>query len=211
MAGKSGLSLRSPWISISRSWMKIKALATFKIGNGNRVGFWIDPWIDKLPLNLRFPSIFRITAEHWDQFSSSWIECFCRLLKDDEIIEFQRLLGLLKDFGVCDRPDRRVWTLEDNGAFSVKSLVNHLSFSSLLDKQVERALWKSKSPRRVNITVWIMIFGLLNCGSVMQKKLPAHMLSPLACPLCLLAFEDLQHLIVFMLVNVGNSYLEFLT
>lgn len=97
---------------------------------------------------------------------------------------------------MCDSPDRRVWSLEANGAFSVKSLVDHLSFSSPLDKQVERALCKSKSPRRVNITVWIMIFGLF-CGSVMQRNLPAHILSPSACPLCLLASADLQHLLLY--------------
>ena len=58
---------------------------------------------------------------------------------------------------------------------------------------LEKALWKSKSPRRVNISVWIMIFGNLNCALVMQMKLPSHCLSPHICPLCM-AEKDLQHL-----------------
>ena len=37
---KINLSLRSPWINISRTWLKIKALAVYKLGSGSRIGFW---------------------------------------------------------------------------------------------------------------------------------------------------------------------------
>ena len=39
-----------------------------------------------------------------------------------------------------------------------------------------------------------MLNGLLNCASVMQSKLPSHVLSPSVCSLCLQDSEDLQHL-----------------
>ena len=32
--GKNGKCLRSPWISTSKSWLKVDALSTFKLGNG---------------------------------------------------------------------------------------------------------------------------------------------------------------------------------
>lgn len=57
-----------------------------------------------------------------------------------------------------------------------------------------KALWKSKSPWRVNITIWIMLFGLLNCSLVLQRKLPSHCLSPNMCAFCKADWEDLQHL-----------------
>ena len=38
-AGKEGKCLRSPWVSISRSWLKIDALATFRLGNGRWIAF----------------------------------------------------------------------------------------------------------------------------------------------------------------------------
>ncbi|KAA0048809.1 hypothetical protein E5676_scaffold291G00210 [Cucumis melo var. makuwa] len=59
-SGKENLSLRSPLISISREWHKIEALATFRIGNGSRVFFWNDPWLDSIPLNSKFIRLFRI-------------------------------------------------------------------------------------------------------------------------------------------------------
>lgn len=109
-AGKSSLNLLSPRINISRSWWKVEALAAFKIGNGNKVRLWNDPWIDKLLLNVRFLCLLCITlnpkgsvAEHLDHSSSSWAVFLRRPLKE-EIIEFQNLVGLLSDFRVVDSP-----------------------------------------------------------------------------------------------------------
>ena len=51
---------------------------------------------------------------------------------------------------VADNLDRRLWSLEAFGNFSVKSLTRHLSISSPLYRDLYQALWKSKCPRRVN-------------------------------------------------------------
>lgn len=101
--------------------------------------------------------------------------------------------------------DKRIWSLEASGAFSVKSLVTHLSLASPLDKHLEKALWRSKCPRRANITVWTMLFGYLNCSSVMQRKLPSCCLSPYICTLCMADKEDLQHLF-FDCSYAGNCW-----
>lgn len=90
--------------------------------------------------------------------------------------------------------DRHVWSLLRNRIFLFKSLSNHLSTISPLDTQLGKALWKSSSPRRVNILVWNMLVGHLNGSLVMQQKLPTHCLSPSICPLCLAESEDLQHI-----------------
>lgn len=41
-AGKNGNNLRSPWISVSRNWLKVGDLATFKLGYGFRIAFWLE-------------------------------------------------------------------------------------------------------------------------------------------------------------------------
>lgn len=105
-------------------------------------------------------------------------------------------------------PDRRIGSLESSRKFSVDSLSKHLAVFFPMDKVVFKALWKSKSPRQVNILTWIMNFGTLNCSSTLQRKLPSHYLSPYIfegncqshylspyiCPLCLADHEDSQHL-----------------
>lgn len=77
--GKVNLRLRSPWINISRTWVKVEALATYKLGNGSRIRFWMDSWVDKLPLNVLFPKLFKVAinpqgsvADRWDNSHLSW-------------------------------------------------------------------------------------------------------------------------------------------
>lgn len=52
-----------------------------------------------------------------------------------------------------------------------------------MDKMLYQAVWKSKSPKRINILVWIMINGNLNSLEVLKKKLPTYYLMPSICPL----------------------------
>ena len=132
---------------------------------------------------------------HWDYSTSSWSIVFRRLLKDIEILELQNLMTQLASKKVSNNPNRRIWSLEEHRKFTVKSLTRHLLAFSPLAKDLHKALCKPKCPpKRVSILVWIMIFGLLNCASVMQLKTPNSCLSPSMCPLCKQEGEDLQHL-----------------
>ena len=40
---------------------------------------------------------------------------------------------------------------------------------------------EDEKSREVNILVWIIIFGYLNCSSVLKRKCPSHCLSPSIC------------------------------
>ena len=84
--------------------------------------------------------------------------------------------------------------MESPGVFSVKSLSRHLASASPLDPQLANCLRKSKRPRRVNITIYALLFGSLNFNSVMPKKLPTHYISLHIGPFCLRSHEDLQHI-----------------
>ena len=96
---------------------------------------YLDRFIGDLPLKIQFPNLFRLAqmpndsvVAHWDYVTNSWSLFFRRLLKDDEIQDFQCLLTLKSLKGLTDLDDRRVWSLETSGHFSIKSLLNHLSF-----------------------------------------------------------------------------------
>ena len=139
-SGKETVSLRIPWISISRQWRKIDSLALFKLGDGSRILFWKHPWMDNITLECKFPRLIRIAlnpngsiSDHWDSSTSSWSIYFKRLLNDDEIIDFQSLLFQISSSQPTSFPDRKFWSLETSGSFSVKSLVKHLSTSSPLE------------------------------------------------------------------------------
>lgn len=82
-------------------------------------------------------------------------------------MEFQNLIELISKEKVSDSQDKRVWRLEPRGTYPVKYLANHLKFSSPLEKGLEKALRKTKSPRKVNITIWSIIFGTFNYSEML--------------------------------------------
>ncbi|XP_038903695.1 uncharacterized protein LOC120090219 [Benincasa hispida] len=201
MTGKGGRSLKSPWVSISKTWLKVEILATFKLGNGSRIAFWLDTWEGHSPFNILFSSLFRITtlpngsvADHWDNNIASWSITFRRSLKDEEVSAFQDLLRKIVSRSPSLSFDKRVWSISNNSQYTVKSLKNHLTPFSPLEKPIFSTIWKTKSPRRVNILIWIMLFGQLNVAEVLQKKQPTPSLSPTVCPFCLHHSEVSLHL-----------------
>lgn len=78
-SGKFGLSLRSPWISISKTWSNFGSLTNFKLGNGRNIFFWLDAWCSEVSLQLRFARLHQIASlpngsvnDHWDSDIGSW-------------------------------------------------------------------------------------------------------------------------------------------
>lgn len=149
-SGKFGLSLRRSWISVSKTWMKFGSLATFKLGNGCNIFFWLDLWCSDHLFKESFSLLYRMAAlpkgsinEHWDPNIRSWNLLFRRPLKEDELAEFQLLLGCLEGKKPSQTSDLGLWSLDSSGKFTVKSLSKNLNFSLLLDKELFQAVSKT--------------------------------------------------------------------
>lgn len=50
------------WKIISMGKEHFFRFVRFKINNGERVCFWLDPWYDRRPLALLFPSCFNLAV-----------------------------------------------------------------------------------------------------------------------------------------------------
>ena len=160
IVGKDGKSLRSPWVSISRSWLKVEALVKFKLGNGHWIAFWADRWEGEILFNLLCPRFFRIAflpngsvADHLDFALNSWSLNFHRLLKDDGVVEFLELLGLIASRRVSETLDKRTWLLVWNGSFTAKSLT--LIYPLL--PWTKSCIWPFGKP--ITPEEWIFWFG----------------------------------------------------
>lgn len=110
-------------------------------------------------------------------------QIICRsLLMDDEISDFQQMLGSLTSEKVAASLDCKSWSVEPTTKFSVKSRSKHLAASSPMLNEVYSALWKSKCPKSINVLIWVtfkkgrcslhMCNGLLNCSEVFQRMKP---------------------------------------
>jgi len=151
-SGVVSYSLRSPWINISICWQKVDELAGFKVGDGRKVAFWFDSWVGNSAFSISFPRLYRISlnpkgavAHFWDSTHSSWSITFRRALKEEELEDFQTLLGILSVVTITISKDNRIWKLEANRNFSVKSLVKHLSKSHPIGKLLEDYMEIQKS------------------------------------------------------------------
>ena len=51
-------------------------------------------------------------------------------MKDDEIVDFQSLLSLLSSEKVVNSDDYRLWSIDSQGRFFIKSLSAHLKSAS---------------------------------------------------------------------------------
>lgn len=176
------------WKNIHTIWNRFNSLISFKVGDGARTFFWHDPWLSSQPLKMSFPLLFRISlyqdgsiADFWDGTHHSWNITFRRLLKDVEITQFQDLMDKIYNFTISPNSDSRTWSLESSGFFTVRSLSRHMASSPSIEKFLFQALWKSKSPKRINILIWIMIFGNLNTTNILQRKMANHALMPSIC------------------------------
>ena len=77
-----------------------------------------------------------------------------------------------------------------------------------MDIFLYKSLWQSNSPRRVNLSIWIMQFEYLNCASVLQRKLLSHALSPHIYPLCVDNLANIQNFLnwLFLHLNCGSAF-----
>jgi hypothetical protein len=82
---------------------------TWKVGNGNRVRFWQDIWLDKCPLKIRFPRLYRISKQQeWSvaqMNEAQWGMDFRRILGEEERAELDELLDALERIEIDDNDD----------------------------------------------------------------------------------------------------------
>ena len=57
------------------------------------------------------PHLLLVSEKHWYFLISSWFIIFRRLLKDDEILEYEDLLELISRKAVSDNLDKWIWSL----------------------------------------------------------------------------------------------------
>lgn len=125
------------WKAIMSTMDDFFKLVKFKVNNGDMVRFGLDRWCTKEPLNIIFPSCFRVAAskygsvqDHMIRFrvNCSWDLKPRRNLNDWEIEEMGQLLDILEKYPVGGQglEDEMIWTPDEEGGFSVASMFDAL-------------------------------------------------------------------------------------
>lgn len=199
-------SLRNPWKFISQGYGAFSANISFTVGEGSRVRFWQDHWLQDGPLQVSNPRIFSLTSkpDAWvsevirrNEAGLEWDFRFRRPLSDWEAEELGHIIQAVQGYPYrLLTSDSRVWN-GSKESFSCKSffgIINHGPQVPFFQEFI--SVWKFSAPHRVKVFSWLLVQGRLNTSDMIQRRNPHIALSPSWCSLCRKDYENIDHLML---------------
>ena len=134
----------------------------FKVGKGNKIRFWIDPWCGNNVLSQVFPDLFSMAAQrnvtvedYWDQNLSQggWSLRLLRDFNDWELGLVDNMLIELRNYRVTMEEDSVFWKGGADGLFKVKEAYRVLINA---DEAVfpHSNVWVDKVPTKITFFAW---------------------------------------------------------
>lgn len=199
---KNGASFT--WQSIMKGLELFKRGYIWRIGSGEEINIWSDPWVPSSPdrkvITPRGQALLTRVNELIDPNSGTWDEALIRMIFSP--VDARRILQIplnhhaFEDF-IAWHPDRR-------GLFSVRSAyhVQWMHTFGARANNVSRpggsaipavwsALWKLTIPRKTLIFCWRLLHGILPLKGILANR---HIGAVGACPICHQNSEDIRHL-----------------
>ena len=141
---------------LSRS--NLGGAATFKLGNGSQIRFWEDSWLDNEPLKNQYPTLYNIARKKSALgshvlSSTPLIVSFRRSLVANNLLLWHQLVARVIDIQLQDQSDTFVWSLHQNGVFSVRSM-----YRAIIPHN--HIIWKLKLHLKIKIFMWYLIKGV---------------------------------------------------
>ena len=177
----------------------------WKVGNGDKIRFWDDAWVDNNKLKFQFPRLYSISLDkgklvgelgRWEELGWSWRLRWRRARFEWEKSMEADLMNLITGkIANKESEDSIVWSGDTEGIFSVKSAYLTLCNSpNGVLHNVYSLLWQAKAKRKEVCTAWRALLGrlptydnLIRRGLVVNSSL---------CVLCKAAEESTQHIFI---------------
>jgi hypothetical protein len=204
MAGpKSGSSFT--WQSIVAGIQTFKRGCIWRIGSGENIKIWSDPWVPASPnrkiISPRGDCILTRVSELIHPYTGQWDQEL--IINIFHSIDANRILQIpLYDNGF---EDFIAWRGTRSGNFSVKSAYhtewrhqfNGVSCRSLiagtpLNNSTWKILWNLDVPAKVKIYCWRILHGVLPLKAILFRR---HIGTDGLCPVCKLENEDVRHMV----------------
>jgi hypothetical protein len=176
--------------------MKVKHLylrgRVIVVGNGQNTNFWEDPWCGSIALKDKFKDLFEICLEQDVSVAymaeRGWRLQFRRWLDERAQNQLRHLRDLLLVCPLSNEKDIAKWSWEKSGAFSVKSMYNHLFSGDPDDPNTK--LWKAKIPLKIKIFLWLIQQNAILTKDNLSKR---NWTGDLRCYFCN-ENENIEHL-----------------
>ncbi|GJR02880.1 RNA-directed DNA polymerase, eukaryota [Tanacetum coccineum] len=157
---------RSTWTSIVQEVKKLQNQGVnifdyirIKIGNGDNTSFWKDKWHNEGVLKDVFPRLYALERHqnvtiHTKLIDYSLVNSFRRNPRSGvEEFQLDNLSRLVSTITLSSAVDRYVWSLENSGEFSVKS-IRQVIDANCFPVIHSATRWVKYVPLKVNIMAW---------------------------------------------------------
>lgn len=194
----------SVWKRVAQLKTKVWEGIRFVLGDGSKINFWDDSWLEDRPLGEIYPLARRAALRHRMSVFSCyeiasgniiWAPACRRNLLDDESEEMLRLLNRLVQIKpVVSAPDSLSWKFGRSGVFSVKSFYQVLGGESAgVEVSPISAIWKYGAPSKVAAFAWLAGSKKILTVDNLRKR---GMIIPNVCLMCFQDGESVNHLFI---------------
>ena len=136
---------------------------SFKIQNGEQTRLWEDNWLGNTSLKLQYLNLYNLAYHKHDIFhkvlnTTPLNVSFRRNLQGNNLKDWLQIVSKVVDVELVQGHDIGIWTLQQNGLFSVHSMYLALMDDKILP--INRPLWKLKIPLKVKVFIWLLHRGV---------------------------------------------------
>lgn len=171
-----------------------------RVGNGERLRFWFDPWIGGCTAQQIAPTLWQhIRASDkrisvWEALQNNrWIGGIRGELTVQAVVEYLELWELVQNQDLIEEEDGIRWRLTANGKYSAKSAYA-ATFVGRTSAPCAKEIWSAGAPLTQKIHMWLA--ALRNRIWTADRLARRGLQHPPRCPLCDQEPEDGEHLMV---------------
>lgn len=165
------------WRTIRNLWPILFSRISFTVGNGRKVLFWEDKWINQRPLKLLFPEFYALSRlpkatveELWT--GQGWNLQLRRHLNDWELGDIEAFHKTMAELNkLTASEDKAVWKPGNKRVFSVSSAYKSLGYSEARPNPWPwKLIWKTKIPYKLNCFTWLLAREVVLTQENLKKR-----------------------------------------
>jgi hypothetical protein len=185
---------------------------TKRVGNGTTTSFWFDPWVDGVPLRVRYQSLFQASDQcldrvvdmgNWAMGDWEWEfrwKTSLDLLDQDLLSD---LIESLRQVNLSSTEDQWCWRHEIGGSFSVKSAYLVLEDKARLQRPLPgidflnlARVWDSWATSKVIVFSWQLLQDRIPTRQNLRRRQVLVGATDSSCVFCGAVEESVDHIFV---------------
>ena len=182
------------WKAICREWDAVNRNVSLNLGNGRRVLFWKDSWlegfgplINQLNSEVQVESLNHTVAEMVDGGGNWKWEVFAHLLPMQAVMGIAGYIPPRQDA----LEDTMIWEKSVNGRFTIKTAYMVREEDESIDRDpIWRIIWKWKGMERIKMFLWTVAHNAIMTNEMRWRR---RISDNKCCCECVNEVETLTH------------------